>query len=321
VHVSTSIGVAFANAHASPDELLRDADLAMYAAKDQGGSRIRLFEPSMNAAIVARMEVEEGLSHAVARGELRVFYQPIVTLDSGRPTGLEALARWQHPQRGLVAPSEFITLAEETGLIVPIGSWILGEACRQVAQWQRERPTADPLTLAVNVSARQFAEAGFVDDVRRALVQSGLQPSLLCLELTETVIMTDPESTTAVMAELRGLGVKVGVDDFGTGYSSLASLKGLPVDMLKIDRAFVRGLDRCEEDRAIVAAIITLAHVLGLDTVAEGIERPAQAAPLRRLGCAFGQGFYWSRPAPACEIRQWLDRQAPDAAGIREPVA
>jgi diguanylate cyclase (GGDEF)-like protein len=316
LRLAASIGIAYSDGGADPDDLVRNADLAMYKAKAQGGSRIEVFDEAMNEQAVSRLDLEADIRRAIDEGQFRVFYQPIVALKSGAAVGVEALVRWDHPDRGLVSPADFIPLAEETGLIVPLGSWVLKEACREVAGWQQSRPGTDPLSLSVNVSARQLADADLSKTVHSALEDSGLRPATLSLEITESAVMRDPEASAKVLRELKLLGVGVCVDDFGTGYSSMASLKKLPVDVLKIDRTFVSGVDGGPEDRAIVAAVVHLAEALELDIVAEGVERPTQAIELRRLGCGYAQGFDWSRPLPAAEARQWLDAHAltPDAA-------
>jgi diguanylate cyclase (GGDEF)-like protein len=318
VRITTSIGIACTDRRAEPDELVRSADLAMYRAKSQGGGRVEVFDEAMNYEAVSRLELEADLRRAIDEGQLRVFYQPVVALESGAAVGVEALVRWEHPERGLVSPAEFIPLAEETGLIVPLGSWVLDEACRQVAAWQRARPGTDALSLAVNVSARQFADADLPKIVHTALEQSGLHPETLFLEITETTVMTDPDASAAMLRDLKILGVSVSIDDFGTGYSSMASLKKLPVDVLKVDRSFVSSVDGGPEDRAIVAAVVHLAEALELDVVAEGVERPAQAVELRQLGCGYAQGFDWSRPLPAPEAREWLDAHTRTADAVTD---
>jgi EAL domain-containing protein (putative c-di-GMP-specific phosphodiesterase class I) len=249
----------------------------------------------MRADAVARLETESALRRALERGELRLHYQPAVDLASGAITGFEALIRWEHPTRGLLAPGAFIPLAEETGLIVGIGEWVLHEACTEAARWSQ------PLMLSVNLSARQLAQPDLVATVRRALAETGIDPAGLCLEITESAVMESGAATTAQLRALKSLGVQLAIDDFGTGFSSLAHLRRFPVDMLKIDGTFVAGLGNEPQDASIAAAVISLAHALDLTTVAEGIETDEQLQILRRLGCDLGQGHLFARAAPAAE--------------------
>jgi diguanylate cyclase (GGDEF)-like protein/PAS domain S-box-containing protein len=315
ISLTTSIGIAYAHEGAQPQELLRTADLAMYRAKEQGGDRAAVFDEAMSQRVVARLELEADLHRALQHSELRVFYQPVMDLHTDRAIGVEALVRWEHPQRGLVSPAEFIPIAEETGLIVPLGAWVMTEACRQAAEWRRAHLAAAHLTVAVNVSARQFSDTDLVAAVRHALGSSGLPPHALCLEVTESTVMQDADASARILRELTLLGVTISVDDFGTGYSSMAQLKSLPVDTLKIDRAFVSGLDHNAEDRAIVTAILSLARALGLDVIAEGVERAEQGVELRQLGCRAAQGFRWSRPLPPDETMQWITGYAASPTG------
>jgi EAL domain-containing protein (putative c-di-GMP-specific phosphodiesterase class I)/CheY-like chemotaxis protein len=272
-----------------------------------------VFDAGTHARTVERQEAESALRRAIEQGELRIHYQPEVDLSTREAVGVEALVRWAHPERGLVAPGEFVPLAEDTGLIVPLGAAVLREACQQIAAWQHAEPDGAPLTLSVNVGARQLLGAGLPEVVRDALASSGLRPSSLCLEITETVFVEAGESSSRALRELKELGIRIGVDDFGTGYSSLAYLKRFPVDVLKIDRSFVKGLGNSREDRAIVSSIIDVAHAFGLDTVAEGVETLQQLEHLRDLGCERAQGWYWQRPMPADILTRWLEshRAAP----------
>ena len=318
VFVSASIGIAPASAGDTADELLRNADVAMYFAKTRGKSGTAVFEPWMQAAARERLELEADMRRGIDRGEFVLHYQPIVRLDSGRITGVEALVRWHHPVRGLVPPGSFIPLSEETGLIVPLGSWVLEEACRQVRQWQlAQRAGEPPLKVTVNVSSRQLQEPGIVSMVRTALERTQLPAHTLVLELTESVLMQHTALTLTRLEELKALGLSLAIDDFGTGYSSLGYLQRFPIDILKIDKAFVDAVGG-ETDAALARAVIALGDTLGLQTVAEGIEAPAQVAGLRQLGCELGQGFHFARPLPADALHLLLgERSLPaPAAGL-----
>jgi diguanylate cyclase (GGDEF)-like protein len=308
IGLTASIGVALASTstHDTPDALLRDADAAMYRAKEKGRDRVELFDDRMRSRALARLETESMLRRAIDQGQLRVYYQPVIDLATGRVTGLEALARWSHPERGVVLPSEFIGVAEETGLIIGLGAYVLIEACTQVARWNSRYPDHPPLTMSVNLSAHQLRAAGLREMVAGALAQSNLSPPLLCLEITETALVEDVESSQAALDALKDLGVTLAVDDFGTGYSSLIYLRRFPVRVLKIDRSFVVGLGTSAEDTAIVAGVVGLARALGLLAVAEGVETPEQAARLHELGCALAQGYHWSEPLTARQTGQWL---------------
>jgi diguanylate cyclase (GGDEF)-like protein len=296
--ISASIGIAIDDdVTTTPDELLREAEIAMVWAKAQPTARHALFEPSMSTQTLDRIDLENDLRRALERHELRVYYQPLVTLATGAIVGFEALVRWQHPQRGLVPPLSFIPLAEETGLIVPLGRWVLEESCRQIAEW-RSTPAGRDLVISVNLSARQFVHADLVEDVAAVLSASGLEPAALELEITESVVMDQSEVGIRGLRRLRDLGVRLVLDDFGTGYSSLAYLKHLPLDTIKIDRSFVAGID-APADRAIVQAVLAIADGLGIGVVAEGIETETQRAQLLALGCELGQGYLFSPPVPA----------------------
>ncbi|QIN77579.1 EAL domain-containing protein [Rubrobacter marinus] len=312
VYVSASVGVALGGGASEdapgPEDLIRRADLAMYGAKKKGKAGHQVFDPSMNAAAHARLALENDLRRAVERDEFKLFYQPKVRI-SGGPSGaegggiqgVEALIRWEHPERGLVSPAEFVPVAEETGLIVPIGRWVLEEACRRAAGWQGVGEAGDPFVMGVNLSARQFADKGLVGDVARVLRETGLAPEALDLEITESVVMDDAPATANIFRELKDLGVRLSIDDFGTGYSSLAYLRRFPVDYLKVDRSFVGNIGRTgesSEDVVIVGGIVSLARDLGLRVVAEGVETAEQLARLREMGSDLAQGFYFSRPLP-----------------------
>ena len=307
VFVGVSIGIAFPDdSDADPETLIRDADAAMYQAKDRGRARWVIFDNAMRASAVDRLDIENALRRALDRRELRVYYQPMIELSSGQLTGVEALLRWEHPERGLLLPGDFITVAEETGLIVPIGSWVLDQACRQVQRWQASMPDLPPLVLAVNLSGRQLGHPRLVDDVAAVLAETGIDPSHVDLEITESVLMDDVEMSEETLGRLKKLGVKLVVDDFGTGYSSLSYLRRFPVDVLKVDRSFVDGLGSDPGDSAIVTAVVTLAHALGLHAVAEGVETLEQLSELRRLGCDSAQGFHFARPSTGHCISELL---------------
>jgi diguanylate cyclase (GGDEF)-like protein/PAS domain S-box-containing protein len=295
--ISASIGVATTETATSAAELLRDADVAMYQAKARGRARYEVFTPAMHADAVERLELEADLHRAVARGEIHLVYQPLVDLATGRTVGAEALARWHHPRRGLVPPVEFIPLAEETGAVVEIGRWVLGEAARQARVWHREMGEDAP-PISVNVSVRQLAEDGFADVALDAVLTAGARPEWLVLELTESMLATAAGDPVAQLAALRAAGFRLAIDDFGTGYSSLSYLSRLPVDELKIDRSFVQALEAGGEEAALVRMIIELAHALSLVTVAEGVETEAQMATLMAMGCQWGQGYLFARPGP-----------------------
>jgi diguanylate cyclase (GGDEF)-like protein/PAS domain S-box-containing protein len=299
VFVTMSVGIALGSGpHFRPEALMENADAAMYRAKARGGNRREVFDQAMRARARRRLAMHSSMYRAVERGEFRVFYQPNVSLDSGELEGVEALVRWEHPARGLLEPKEFIGLAEETGLIVPIGTYVLREACLQAERWRTAGPGGRPLNMSINLSARQFARpklAGLVADI---LAETGADPASIYLEITESVLMEDAESTNAALAELKALGVSLSIDDFGTGYSSLTYLRRFPVDKVKVDRVFVDGLLGDPEDAAIVTAVVNLAHNLDLRAVAEGVETAEQVARLRDLGCDIGQGYYFGQPQP-----------------------
>ncbi len=307
IFTSASIGIAFSSpAYHEPEELLRDADIAMYRAKAAGKARYAVFDEGMHARAFGLMQLETSLHRAAERGELFLEYQPIYRLAERELVGVEALVRWRHPQRGLVAPSEFVPLAEDSGLIVTIDRWVLGEAARQVAAWSRELPDRPVPVLSVNISARHFALDDVEVVIRAALEEAGIAASQLKLEIGEDALMSYPEAAAEALARLRDLGVLVQVDDFGTGFSSLKHLHGLRIDSLKIDGSFVRGIDDDEASQAVVRSILALASQLGIDAVAEGIEREEELATLRELGCAYGQGFLFAPPLPPDEVLRRL---------------
>jgi len=299
VVVSASIGISFAGGSSDrPETLVRDADAALYRAKEGGRARWELFNQAMRVRAMERLETENELRRAIKGGELRLYYQALVRVEDRRIVAVEALARWQHPTRGLLAPAEFIALAEETGLIVPLGIWVIEEACRRYAEWRAARPDEWPLLLTVNLSTRQIRQADFSQVVERALARNRMNPSDLCLEITESVLMEAAGSTITTLEALREIGVRLAIDDFGTGYSSLSYLKRFKVDFLKVDRSFMQGLCSDPEDSAIVAAIVTLAHALRLTVVAEGVETAKQLEQLRALGCDLAQGNYLAPARP-----------------------
>jgi diguanylate cyclase (GGDEF)-like protein/PAS domain S-box-containing protein len=307
--IGCSIGIScYPQDGDTPDALLRCADAAMYKAKESGRSTYHFYTPELNLAISERLELENSLRHALERDEFRVYYQPRIDVASGRIIGAEALIRWDCPGKGIIPPDSFISIAEETGLIIPIGQWILQEACRQNSAWQRAG--LPPISVSVNLSPIQFRHTGLVASVAAALQQSGLEPTCLELELTESFVMHDAERINVAMQSLKALGVDIAVDDFGTGYSSLSYLKRFPVDRLKVDKSFVRDIDSDPDDAAIVRAIITLGHALGLKVVAEGVETHAHLEFLRRHGCDELQGYYFSRPVPAAEMEAMLRSMA-----------
>lgn len=315
--MSASIGLTISDAgHTNWDSMLRDADIAMYRAKSAGKAQFVVFDSSMQTDVLARFILENDLREAVRQSQFVVYYQPIVTLAAGIVTEVEALVRWQHPTRGLILPGEFIPQAEASGMIIPIGKWVLGEACRQVAVWQREFPKSQPLTVSVNLSSLQFQQPTLLDEIKYALDQSGLSASSLKLELTESALMKNVESTVATLWKLKELGVRIAIDDFGTGYSSLAYLKRLPIDVLKIDRSFVTGICEDEEDKAIVHAIVAMAKSLNLSITAEGIETESQLSMLRSMTCEQGQGYLFHRPLDGTAFEAVM-RQSTPARSIR----
>ncbi|MEW6472583.1 MAG: EAL domain-containing protein [Actinomycetota bacterium] len=303
--LTVSIGIAVANGSESGSELLRDADAAMYRAKEHGRARCEFFDETMRIEAAARLELQTSLHWAIKRQEMGVFYQPVVDVVSGRPVGVEALVRWHHPTKGVVMPAEFIDVAEESGLIIPIGVSVLSEAARQCAAWRQAFD--DPkFAVGVNLSVHHLRHPALLDHVREALADSGLEPSALCLELTESVLLEDVDRHIRTLLDLRSLGVRLAIDDFGTGFSSLTYLKRFPVDAVKIDRSFVAGLHIDASDTAIVRSVVELAHALSLQVVAEGVERPEQLEALRAMGCDTAQGFLFSRPQPTTALSAWL---------------
>ncbi|MGH9152957.1 MAG: putative bifunctional diguanylate cyclase/phosphodiesterase, partial [Acidimicrobiales bacterium] len=297
--LTASIGVAHVQGGGRAEDVLRDADVAMYRAKERGRARIEVFDAAIRARLLERLETEHTLRRALRRDELRLHYQPIVRAADGHLLAVEALVRWQHPERGLLQPDGFVPVAEDTDLIIPLGRWVLTEACAQLGRWQAANPGLARLKVGVNLSARQFTDPDIVPIVAEALARAAISPRSLSLEITESVLMEDVGSTAETLRALKDLGVGLSIDDFGTGYSSLSYLKRFPVDALKIDRSFVDGLGVDPEDHAIVDAVVSLAHALGLEVVGEGVETMGQVHELRRLGCDAAQGYLIGRPEPA----------------------
>jgi len=314
VFVTASVGITLsATGYADVEDIVRDADIAMYHAKQAGRARWMMFDQAMQQAAVSRLQMEADLRYALDRQEFFLLYQPIVAPHDGRVRGFEALLRWRHPVQGLVSPAQFIPIVEEIGLIESIGAWALGAACRQLRDWQLAFDR--DLTMSVNVSAVQFTDGGLVGVVTRALAETGIAPASLKLELTETAVMADAESALAAFAQLKALGVRVSLDDFGTGYSSLSYLRRLPIDTLKIDRSFVSKLDCYDDKRQIVEVVLTLARVLGMDVVAEGVETEAELMLLRDMGSDLVQGYYYYRPlAPEAVTLVLADQFEPAAS-------
>jgi diguanylate cyclase (GGDEF)-like protein len=306
VTLSASIGIATSEAGSTASSLLRNADVAMYEAKSAGRGRWVSYEPEMRASTLERLRLDHDLATALERDQLWVAYQPVVDLETEAIVGFEALLRWEHPTLGVIAPDRFIPLAEETGLIIPIGRWVLETACRTAARWQRAYPEYRDLTIAINVSGRQLASSDLVNHVEDALAMSGLPARSLVLEMTETVLVEDPAAAAGRLRQLRRLGLRLAIDDFGTGYSSLSYLRQFPIDILKIDRSFVSLVTGADAVPALVHGLIELGHTLGLELVAEGIEHDSQLVHLRHERCNLGQGFLFAGPGPAAEAEALL---------------
>ncbi len=320
VVITASVGIAISEPGQDAEALMRNADVAMYAAKTAGKNRYQVFRREMQEAVARRLDLEADLRQAIERHELVLHYQPIIDLTSNGLVGVEALVRWARPDRPLVYPYEFINVAEESGLIMPMGAWILGEACRQEQVWSQRFPRSTSLGIAVNVSPVQVDDPAFVDQVVAVLEASGTPPSNITLEITESLFMRDFDVKVDKLRRLRDLGVKVAIDDFGTGWSSFSRLKDMPIDILKIDKAFVDDVTRGVEDSAVAQAIVKLAQTLGLRTVAEGIEYPGQSERLAEMKCDMGQGYLFSRPVPADAIDALLRRRGP-RRGSASPLA
>ncbi|WP_146138807.1 putative bifunctional diguanylate cyclase/phosphodiesterase, partial [Chroococcidiopsis cubana] len=310
IFATTSIGaIANTREYRQPEDLLRDADTAMYRAKAGGKARYEVFDTSMRDRVVALFQLETDLRRAIDNQELHLHYQPIVSLVNQKIVGFEALVRWQHPQRGAISPAEFIPIAEETGLIVPIGWWVLQQACQQMQLWQAQFALNVPFKMSVNFSAPQFTQPQVGKQIIQILQATGLDAKSLQLELTESVLMEHPEAIAALMEELNALGVSLALDDFGTGYSSLSYLQRFPINILKLDRSFVCRIGKCYQSWEIVRATIMLARALDMEVVAEGIETLEQLARLRGLKCKFGQGYYFSQPVDSTAAGELLAQQ------------
>lgn len=310
VFTSISIGIALSNAaYDQPEDMLRDADTAMYRAKSLGKARYEVFDADMRATVMARLQLETDLRRALERNEFRNFYQPIVALDSGSIVGFEALMRWQHPTRGMIGPEEFIFVAEETGLIRDLGWWSLREACRQMSQWRSRSEDCVDLTISVNLSAKQLLQHHLVDEMQKLLHETGLPPQALKLEITESAVMTDPVAAAGTLQQIKSLGIRLAIDDFGTGYSSLSYLHRFPLDTLKIDRSFISGAREGDGGMEIARTIMPMAKNLRLDVVAEGVETIEQVALLKRLQCKYAQGYYFSKPLAPEEVPQLLSEK------------
>jgi EAL domain-containing protein (putative c-di-GMP-specific phosphodiesterase class I) len=319
VFVRTSIGIAITRdgAESTPSELLRNADVAMYIAKRDGKGGYRVFEESMHAEALERLELRADLQRAIDSDQFALVYQPVVRLSDMTVSGVEALLRWRHPTRGVIAPAQFIPAAEDMGLIVPIGQWVLREAFAQAVELQRRFPSNPQLTMAVNLSPRQLNQGDIVGDVRRAIRDSGIDPSTVVLEITESLMMTDADLAIKRLEEMKGLGVRLAMDDFGTGYSSLSYLSRFPVDILKMDRSFLEA--ESDADSGLAAAVVALGETLDMQVVAEGIELTTQMTSLRQLGCELGQGFLFARPMGIESVANYLDDARGGSSVLRLP--
>ena len=308
VFASGSFGITLSSeGQERPEDLVRDAITAMHRAKEDGATPFELFDPAMNAHARERLRLEADLHHALERDELVLHYQPIISLRTGTLSAFKALVRWQHPERGLIAPDVFVPIAEETGLIVPLGGWVLEEACSQMRRWRERFPASSHVAVSVNLSGRQFEDPNLVADVADCLERTGLAPEALDLEMTESVVMARTRENAATLQELRDLGIKLLIDDFGTGYSSLAHLQSFPLDSLKVDRSFVNRMEFEDGKAEIVRTIITLARTLGLEVVAEGIETADELRMLRELDCEYGQGYYFSSAIDGESAAAWME--------------
>jgi diguanylate cyclase (GGDEF)-like protein len=310
VFSTTSIGIALSSTgYDHPENMLRDADTAMYRAKAQGKACYEVFDKGMHTHAVYVLQMENDLRRAIEREELRVYYQPIVALDNGQLAGFEALIRWQHPERGFINPADFIPLAEDTGLIVPLGLWILKRACQQLNQWQWQSSANSSLFMSVNLSGKQVAQPDLVENIADILAETHVDAKYLKLEITESAVMENADMAARLLKRLKGLGVQLSIDDFGTGYSSLSYLHRFPVNTLKIDRSFVGRIGEAAENIEIVRTVISLAENMGMEVVAEGIETVSQLTQLRKLKCLYGQGYLFSRPVDAASVSAWISKK------------
>lgn len=307
VFINASIGIALGDrTYEKPEHLLRDADTAMYRAKALGRARYHIFDPTMHDDAIQLLQLDTDLRRAIEREEFFLHYQPIVSLTTGKIAGFEALVRWHHPQRGLVSPGAFIPIAEETGLILPIGNWVLRQACEQLHLWQQEGIADDSLTISVNLSVRQFVQADLIEQIDRVLADTKLNPQNLKLEITESAIMDNAQSAATILEQLRERQIQLSIDDFGTGYSSLSYLHSFRVDTLKVDKSFVQRLDENPENLGLVPAILSIAETMGMNAIAEGIETIQQLAQLQNLKCNFGQGYFFAKPLDAEKARELI---------------
>jgi EAL domain-containing protein (putative c-di-GMP-specific phosphodiesterase class I) len=296
VVTTASIGIAFCStAYTNSEDMVRDAEIAMYRAKREGKARCQVFDDAMHTIAVKRLHVETDLRRALELGEFRVYYQPLVSLQSGKIVGFETLSRWQRPE-GLLLPAHFIQIADEIGIIVPMNRMLLREACLQLRAWQAQFPCDPPLTISVNITPKEFAQSDLATQIGTILDEVGIDPRSIDVEITETIAMADPQRSNLVLSELKALGVHISIDDFGTGYSSLSRLQGFPVDTLKIDRTFISRIDTDRETSEIVRIIVMLAHNLGLNVVAEGVETAEQVRRLKEMDCELAQGYFFARP-------------------------
>jgi diguanylate cyclase (GGDEF)-like protein len=319
ISVRASIGIALGQSPVDePDGLLRDADLAMYLAKRNGKGRFELFHPGMHEEAVHRLETSAELRRGIEDRQLEVFYQPIIDVRTTDTIGAEALVRWHHPTRGLVSPAEFIPIAESTGLIVPLGKWVLTEACRQAESWRSSGITDERFHISVNLSARQLQDPAILDDVAAAIRNSGLPPAFVVLEVTESVIMDDLPTALSRLYALKDLGLRLAVDDFGAGYSSLSYLRNFPIDIVKIDKSFVDRITLDPEGAAMVRGVIDLSSALGLTTIAESVENPDQLALLHELGCDSVQGYMFAKPMPSEEFADTFTKQRTEASELAQ---
>ncbi|MDQ2855094.1 MAG: bifunctional diguanylate cyclase/phosphodiesterase, partial [Acidobacteriota bacterium] len=319
---TTSIGIAFSQTgYERPEDILRDADIAMYRAKANGKARYEVFDVAMHSHAVEMLTLERELRHAIERKEVKVHYQPIVSLSDKMLVGFEALARLESAELGPISPSQFIPLAEETGLIIPLGFLVLEEACKQMVQWHRQYPQEPQLSLSVNLSSKQFTQLNLVDSIKKILGETGMDPACLHLEITESVIMEKAQDAAEMLSQLKAVGVKLSIDDFGTGYSSLSYLHSFPFDILKIDRSFVCRMGVDKESTGIVETILALAHKLGKKAVAEGVENETQIELLKGMGCGYGQGYLFSRPLWWGAAEKLIGKEGGLNGADNEPVA